>query len=109
MSGALLRYMCVSFSLHQILISFNLHQSSMKETISLCVFSHVRLSVTPWTIARQTPLSMEFSRQEYWSGNCHFLLQGVFPTQGSNLNLLHWQVDSLPLCHQGSSDNIITI
>jgi len=28
MSGALLRYMCVSFSLHQILISFNLHQSS---------------------------------------------------------------------------------
>ena len=28
---------------------------------------------------------------------CHFLLQGFFPTQGSNLCLLHWQVDSLPL------------
>ena len=26
---------------------------------------------------------------------CHFLLQGVFPTQGSNLSLLHWQADSL--------------
>ena len=26
---------------------------------------------------------------------CHFLLQGFFPTQGSNLRLLHWQVDSL--------------
>ena len=25
-------------------------------------------SATPWTIARQPPLSMEFSRQEYWSG-----------------------------------------
>ena len=25
-------------------------------------------SVTPWTVARQAPLSMEFSRQEYWSG-----------------------------------------
>ena len=25
---------------------------------------------------------------------CHFLLQGVFPTQGSNLHLLHWQADS---------------
>jgi len=24
--------------------------------------------VTPWTVAHQTPLSMEFSRQEYWSG-----------------------------------------
>ena len=24
--------------------------------------------VTPWTVARQAPLSMEFSRQEYWSG-----------------------------------------
>ena len=32
------------------------------------LFSHAWLSVIPWTIARQTPLSMEFSRQEYWSG-----------------------------------------
>ena len=30
--------------------------------------SHVRLFATPWTIARQVPLSMGFSRQEYWSG-----------------------------------------
>ena len=30
--------------------------------------SHVRLVVTPWTAAYQAPLSMEFSRQEYWSG-----------------------------------------
>ena len=36
---------------------------------------------------------------------CHFLLQGIFPTQGSNphlLHVLHWQVDSLPLSHLGS-------
>ena len=36
---------------------------------------------------------------------CHFLLQGIFPTQGLNphlLCLLHWQADSLPLSHQGS-------
>ena len=31
-----------------------------------------------------------------------FLLQGIFPTQGLNPHLLHWQADSLPLCHQGS-------
>ena len=30
--------------------------------------SHVRLFVTPWTVAHQDPPSMEFSRQEYWSG-----------------------------------------
>ena len=29
--------------------------------------SRVRLFVTPWTVARQAPLSMEFSRQKYWS------------------------------------------
>ena len=36
---------------------------------------------------------------------CHFLLQGISPTQGLNLNLfclLHWQADSLPLYHLGS-------
>ena len=31
-------------------------------------FSHVQLCVTPWTIARQAPLSMGSSREEYWSG-----------------------------------------
>ena len=56
-------------------------------------------TATPWTAAHQAPLSMGFSRQEYWSG-CHFLLQGIFPTQGSNpclLCLLHRQANSLPL------------
>ena len=33
---------------------------------------------------------------------CHFLLQGIFPTQGLNLCLLHWQADSLPLNYVGS-------
>ena len=43
-------------------------------------------------------LSTEFSRQEYGEG-CHFLLQGIFWTQGSNPHHLHRQVDSLPLNH----------
>ena len=30
--------------------------------------SHVQLLATPWSIAHQAPLSMEFSRQEYWNG-----------------------------------------
>ena len=40
-------------------------------------------------VARQVPLSMEFSRQEYVGVSSHLLLQGTFPTQASNLNLLH--------------------
>ena len=67
--------------------------------IVLSRFSHVQLFVTPWTIAHQAPLSMGFPKQETGQG-CHFLLQGIFPTQGSNphlLYLLHWQVDSLPV------------
>ena len=39
--------------------------------VFLCVcvlLSQVQLFVTPWTVAQQAPLSMGFSRQEYWSG-----------------------------------------
>ena len=57
--------------------------------------------VTPWTVACQAALPMGFSRQEYWVG-CHFLLQGIFPTQGLNPGLLHWQTDTLPLSHLGN-------
>ena len=57
--------------------------------------------VTLWTVAHQVLLSMGFPRQEYWSGY-HFLLQGIFMIQGSNLHLLHCQADSLPLSHQGN-------
>ena len=37
---------------------------------------------------------------------CHLLLQGIFPTQGWNPGLLHWQVGFLPLSHVGSHINI---
>ena len=67
--------------------------------------SHSQLFVTPWTVARQAALSIGFSKQEYWS-ELPFLLQGIFPIQGLNLHLLHWQADSLPLRHQGSYHHI---
>ena len=38
------------------------------EVVLLSCFSRVQLSVTPWTVARQAPLSMGFPRQEYWRG-----------------------------------------
>ena len=61
-------------------------------------------SATPWTVAHRALLSMGFSRQDNGVG-CHFLLQGIFWTRGSNLHLLcllHWQKGSLPLAPLGS-------
>ena len=55
------------------------------------MLSHVWLSVV-----RQAPLSMD-SPGKNTGVVCHFLLQGIFPTQGSDLHLLHWQAESLPL------------
>ena len=48
-------------------------------------------SATPWATAYETPLSTEFSRQECWSG-CHFLLQGIFLTQRSNVSCIGRQI-----------------
>ena len=57
--------------------------------------------VTLWTIACQAPLSMEFSRQEYWSGlPCP--PPGDFSNPGIKPAAPALQVDSLPLSHQGS-------
>ena len=36
--------------------------------VPLCALSRVQLSMTPWTVAHQAPLSMGFPRREYWSG-----------------------------------------
>ena len=39
-----------------------------KVKVKVKLLSHVQLFVTPWTVAYQAPQSVEFSRQEYWSG-----------------------------------------
>ena len=41
---------------------------SRDKSLNAYMLSHVQLFVTPWTVTRQAPLSMEFSRQECWSG-----------------------------------------
>ena len=42
-------------------------QEISKTCVLCCVLSHVQLFLTPWTVAHLAPLSMGFSRQEYWS------------------------------------------
>ena len=56
-------------------------------------------SATPWTVATRLLYPQNFPGKNTELG-CHFLLQGIFPTQGSNphpLCLLHREADSLPL------------
>ena len=53
------------------------HHSKVKVKL----LSHVQLFATPWTVAYQAPLSMGFSRQEYWSG-LPFPSPGDLPNPG---------------------------
>ena len=66
--------------------------------VVIYLLSCVQLFAALWTVDHKASLSMGFPRQEYWRVCC-FLLKGISPTQGSNLCLLHWQADSLPMSH----------
>ena len=70
--------------------------TSQEFTMRACMLRCVCLFATPWTVAHQAPLFMEFPGKSTVVGH-HFLLQGIFLTQGSNLRLLHGKADSLPL------------
>ena len=66
------------------------------------MLSCVLLFATLWTVAQNALLSMGLSKNT--GVGCHFLLQGIFLTEGSNLRLLHllqWRVDSLLLAPPG--------
>ena len=81
--------------------SWNWH--SIANWLCACaqLLSCVWLLATPWTIAPQAPLSVGFSRQEYWSGlPCP--PPGVFPTQKSNPGFPHGRWNLYYMSHQGS-------
>ena len=59
-------------------------------------------SATPWTVAGQAPPSVEFSRQEYWSG-LPFPISGDPPNPGTEPRSPGLQVDSLPSEPPGKS------
>ena len=84
---------------------------SSAESILKCVsHSVMSYSVQPHRLAHQPPLSMGFSRQEYWSGlPCP--PPGDLPHPESSLSLLHlrhWQAGSLPLTPPGKTFRTLT-
>ena len=82
-------------------LSLKIHESMSVMCVSqwlTCVcksLSRVQLFVIPWPAARQAPLSMEFSSQEYWSG-LSFPSSGCLPDPGIKLGSPALQADSLP-------------
>ena len=89
----------------------------MRMTLN-CIYS-LELKITAYVHAKslQSCLTLQTPRLLCpWNSpskiievGCHFLLQGIFLTQGSNPCLLHWQVYSLLLSHQGSPRGLIFI
>ena len=65
------------------------------------------LPLTLWTVAHQAPLSMGFSRQEYWNG-LPFFSPGDLPNPGIEPRSPALQVDSLPSDHQFNSVQLLS-
>ena len=75
-----------------------------------CLETMIMCSIVQWCLTLQVSVDCNltgcsihgiFLGRNTGAG-CHFLIQEIFPIQGSNLHLIHWQVDSLPLSHLGS-------
>ena len=73
----------------------NLHYSNCSLKVKVKSLSCVQLFATPWTVAYQSPPSMEFSRQEYWSG-LPFPSPGDLPDPGMEPGSPALQTDTLP-------------
>ena len=79
----------------RILYQLSYQGSHSVQFSSVQSLSRVRLCATPWTVAHQVPLSMGFSRQEYWSG-VPFPFPGDLPDPGIEPGSPPLQADSLP-------------
>ena len=72
--------------------TLNINTQIKSESVSCSVLAN---SATPQTVAHQSPLSMEFSRQEYWSGQ-PYLSPGDLHNPGTKPRSPAFQADSLP-------------
>ena len=75
--------------------------SEVRACTRASLLCHVRLFAIPWTVAARFICIWDFPGKNIGIG-CHFLLQGIFLTQGSNLCLLNCRQILYPLSHQGS-------
>ena len=95
-------YWILTYSLKTIrgLIYFFFFWKASLKTSNWVVWVCAQFYPTPWTVAHQAPLSMEFPRQEYWSV-LPFPSPGDLPDPGIELKSLYYSWSFLP-CHLGS-------
>ena len=94
--------MCTHFETMRISLNFNFSRKRKCESVQS--LSCVQLFVTPWTVAHQAPLSVGFSRHEYYSGlPCPS--PGDLPNPGIEPRSPTLQVDSLPTEPPGNPTN----
>ena len=62
------KFLDVLFTFYKMLSHIGISQVLFKAFLTTQSFGHVQLFLNPWPVACQAPLSMEFFRQEYWSG-----------------------------------------
>ena len=67
----------------------NIMNFKLSLSLSAQLLSHALLFATPWTVARQAPLSTGDSQSKNTGVGCYALLQGIFSTQGLNPGFLH--------------------
>ena len=91
---------------HQLLLPLltAIHTPIVKVKVKL--LSRVRLFATPWTVAQQAPPSVEFSRQEYWSG-LPFPSSGDLFDPGIEPGSPALQADTLPSEPPGKPDRLV--
>ena len=90
---------------HYFAYSLQLYSSRSFKSYCCLVTKSCPSFVIPWAIAHSLLCPCGFPGKSTEMG-CHFLLQEIFPTQRSNLLLLNWQVNSLPLSHRGSPQTL---
>ena len=78
------------------------YQNDHYQNICCCSITQSCLTLRPHGLQPTRILYPQDFPGKHATVHCLFLLQGSFPTQGSNPCLMHWQTDSLPLCHQES-------
>ena len=96
------RFLWSFFVLRQRYYSVTLRRWGLPSEVKVKSLSRVRLFATLWTVACQAPLSMGFSRQEYWSG-LPFPSPGDLPNPGIELRSPALQADALTSDPPGNS------
>ena len=105
MTWATWKYTCFRNGMNFFMLSQDCNFLLVKMTHLVVLVAQSCLTVIPWIVARQAPLSIDTGKN---TGMCsHSLLQEIFLTQGMSPGLPHCRQINYPLSHQGSFTHLV--